>query len=399
MPSPTPQTDNRIASPVLAFTATRSALAVLLFRVSVLTTLTLGLYRFWGRTAIRRYLWARTKLLGEPLEYTGLATELVVGFLVALALLAPLGLGYSVIDTVVGPGTGGARTTLELIYYGVLFGLLQVARFRMWRYRLSRTSWRGIRFGLDGSTWQYLSLAFGWGVVTLLTFGLAYPWTAVALWRYRIQHSRLGTTGFNFAAAARPLVVPWLIAFVLPAVVLAICAANIGDDGWQGLAAGSGQAIAANGPWLLTAAAVAPAWMLAIGWYRLVQGRHFINGTSLGPCRLNSELRPAPLLGAAVLAWFLVGVVAAAALSIVILTAPVDATPESLIWPGAAAALAVLTLAPVIFGAIFRFALLRQLCDTTTATDRDALANAVQAAREAPRHGEGLADALDVGAI
>jgi len=55
-----------------------------------LLVLTLGIYRFWFATDVRRYLWSSTEIGGETLEYIGLATELLGGFLLAIAILVPL---------------------------------------------------------------------------------------------------------------------------------------------------------------------------------------------------------------------------------------------------------------------------------------------------------------------
>src|SRR3954465_9143706 len=62
----------------------------LLVRGSVLLMLTLGIYRFWLATDVRRFLWGHTEIAGELLEYTGTARELLIGFLMALALLVPV---------------------------------------------------------------------------------------------------------------------------------------------------------------------------------------------------------------------------------------------------------------------------------------------------------------------
>ena len=45
----------------------------LLSRGAVLLMLTLGIYRFWLTTDVRRYLWSSTELAGESFEYTGTA--------------------------------------------------------------------------------------------------------------------------------------------------------------------------------------------------------------------------------------------------------------------------------------------------------------------------------------
>ena len=52
---------------------------------ALLNVLTLSLYRFWGKTRVRRYLWDNTNLLGDRLEYTGTGGELFKGFLFVLS--------------------------------------------------------------------------------------------------------------------------------------------------------------------------------------------------------------------------------------------------------------------------------------------------------------------------
>src|SRR5215467_15458867 len=66
----------------------------LLARGAVLLMFTLGIYRFWLTTDIRRYLWSNTELNGESFEYAGTARELLLGFLIAVAILLPLYAGF-----------------------------------------------------------------------------------------------------------------------------------------------------------------------------------------------------------------------------------------------------------------------------------------------------------------
>src|SRR5438045_6350279 len=62
----------------------------LMIRGAVLLAITLGIYRFWLTTDQRRFLWSNTDILGESLEYTGTARELLIGFLIAIAILIPI---------------------------------------------------------------------------------------------------------------------------------------------------------------------------------------------------------------------------------------------------------------------------------------------------------------------
>src|SRR5262245_1058769 len=61
-----------------------------LVRGGLLLMVTLGLYRFWLTTDVRRFLWANTVIAGESAEYSGTPTELLRGFLIAIVILVPL---------------------------------------------------------------------------------------------------------------------------------------------------------------------------------------------------------------------------------------------------------------------------------------------------------------------
>src|SRR5215813_6408935 len=61
----------------------------LMIRGSALLAVTLGIYRFWLTTDQRRFLWSNTEVAGDALEYAGTARELVIGFLIAVAVLVP----------------------------------------------------------------------------------------------------------------------------------------------------------------------------------------------------------------------------------------------------------------------------------------------------------------------
>ncbi len=57
---------------------------------SLLGLVTLGIYRFWAKTRLRRYLWSHVSMEGDRLEYTGRGIELFIGFLIAGVFLALL---------------------------------------------------------------------------------------------------------------------------------------------------------------------------------------------------------------------------------------------------------------------------------------------------------------------
>src|SRR5437588_155967 len=66
----------------------------LLIRGAMLLLVTLGIYRFWLATDIRRFLWSNTEIAGDGLEYIGTARELLLGFFIAIALLVPINVAF-----------------------------------------------------------------------------------------------------------------------------------------------------------------------------------------------------------------------------------------------------------------------------------------------------------------
>ena len=86
--------DGTAAVGSVRFLGARRSYWRLLVRGAVLLMVTLGIYRFWLMTDVRRFLWSNTEVAGESLEYAGTALELLLGFLVAVALLIPLYAGF-----------------------------------------------------------------------------------------------------------------------------------------------------------------------------------------------------------------------------------------------------------------------------------------------------------------
>ena len=176
------------------FTGDRGEFRRLVTRGAGLELITVGFYRFWLATDIRRHLWSNTIIDGDAAEYTGRGRELLIGFLFALAILVPIYLAYFLIGLEVERFKAFASIPLFLFFY--LFG--QFAIYRARRYRLTRTVWRGVRFWMDGSGWAYAMRAGLWGLLSLITLGLALPWREAALERYKMRHCYYGDLQGSF---------------------------------------------------------------------------------------------------------------------------------------------------------------------------------------------------------
>lgn len=181
----------------------------------LLTILTLGIYRFWAKTRVRRFLWERTSFMGEPLEYRGRGIEKFIGALIVFAvLLVPL-VGFSLF---VGPAIARGEIGLVVLLYMILyFGLLYlfgVGLYRAQRYMFSRTAWRGIRGGMTHGGWSYGLLFVGMLLLQIVTLGFASPYAATRLWNARMNDASFGSAPVVAAAEWRPVYRKFLFAWL-----------------------------------------------------------------------------------------------------------------------------------------------------------------------------------------
>src|SRR5690348_12083563 len=103
----------------------------MLIKGSLLQIPTFGFYRFWLNTKIRRHLWANTQVEGESFEYTGTAKELLIGFLIALAILAPLYIVYFILAFMLEEQAAFASIPLVLVMYVLAhFGSYRARKYR-----------------------------------------------------------------------------------------------------------------------------------------------------------------------------------------------------------------------------------------------------------------------------
>src|SRR5258707_7550545 len=187
---------------LVAFSGERGEFRRLVRRGALLELVTVGFYRFWLATDIRRHLWSHTSVDGDAFEYTGRGKELLIGFLFALAIVAPIYLAYFLVGLEAERFKAFASIPLGLFFY--LFA--QFAIYRARRYRLTRTVWRGVRFWMTGSGWSYAWRAGLWALLSALTLGIAAPWAKASLERYKMRHTAYGSLQGRFEATGWGLV-------------------------------------------------------------------------------------------------------------------------------------------------------------------------------------------------
>ena len=345
----------------LKYAGSRGDLAKISIANSVATLATLGIYRFWARNRVRRYLWSRVGLDGDQAEYTGSGQELFRGFLIAFPALALLfGLGFW-LEAILGIDHP-VYWIVEVVSLCTLIFLAYVAQYLARRYRLSRTEWRGIRFAQDGSSLRYGLLGLGWGIVVVLSLGTAYAVYRTRLQRYRTTCTSFGNQRFRFEARAAALLKPWLLAwlFLLPSVGL------------------------------------------TYHWYRVKEFRYFAQTTRCGAFSFRSDLGARSVIVPVIVnfvTFLLVMIALILCINAIAATAPPgDLGPPQVLGFVAALAIAI-PVAGVLRMLLLVHPLMREIAGTTIVVGEDDYASITQSRQLSPRRGEGLADVLDVGTV
>ena len=273
------------------FTGTRGELGGMLLRGYVLLIPTIGLYRFWLTTWKRRFYWGNTEIDGDPLEYTGNAVQLLLGFLMALAIFVPV---YGLLFYLSTQSSEAA-----VIGYGglgvALWFMMGDAIYRARDFRLSRTLWRGIRCDQGGSAWNYAFRRFFWSLLVLMTAGLAYPFMAANLWRYRYRHSWYGDRQFGFTGSWKQLARPFYLTYLAIAVT---AAAGLGTGSAMGGLPVSGVPTVEGVVVMLLAAALIGPLLL---YYQSRELSRMFSSVRLGQAALTVQVRARSLLGQYVL--------------------------------------------------------------------------------------------------
>lgn len=175
----------------------------LAFVTGLLTVLTAGIYRFWAKTRLRKYIWSSVSIDGDSFEYTGTGLEKLLGFLVAIVFLAVYLGGLQLILTFAGLGIMGQPDNELAILASVYLSFFAVAPFMLFavyrsrRYKLARTRLRGIRFGMESAAWGYAFRAMGHYILTFLTLGALLPRQSFYLEKFMTDRSHYGDARFE----------------------------------------------------------------------------------------------------------------------------------------------------------------------------------------------------------
>jgi uncharacterized membrane protein YjgN (DUF898 family) len=390
----------------------------LLIRGGVLVMCTLGIYRFWLATDIRRFLWSNTELAGESFEYTGTARELLLGVMIAIAILVPV---YAVLFiATLDAGLIGALS--GVISFVLLTFLGHYAVYRARRYRLTRTIYRGVRFHQSGSAWRYAVCALFWWALIVLTLGLVYPFAQSRLERYKMRNTFFGDLPGRFEGSGWGLFLRGILLWCLTVLPVTFgLVATIGSVNWSTIGDSSRAGDDIMG-WIertgLAAATVIGTltiiWtLLAIAiLYPIFQAmllRWWASGLRFGDVIVTSRLRTSQVFGVygRFVGWSLLFTLAAGlvggagAYIFERLVGDLETVRNEVIATAAGVVFYVVVMLgySTIYQATIKLGLWRCLSESLNFSSLAALDRVSAAGQASSPVGEGLADALNVGGI
>ncbi len=406
----------------VAFNGNTPQLRGLAIVTTLLTLVTLGIYRFWARTRLRRYFWSAFTLDGHGFEYTGKGIEKFIGFLIAVAVLAIyLGTfqialsfaGMSLFETV-DPDADPIRGIL--LTYATFFAiapLIFYAQYRARRYMLSRTKWKGIRFGVDQAAWGYAIRAIGHWMLTIATLGILMPRQTYYLEKYKADRTWFGTAQFMQEGrwqSLYPAMKHILMGFVITIVGGAILAMLSWQGALEGDAAGTDIAFAVLAGFLIF---IGIMWFyIGFAYYSVHSHRILTKTKKLGDnIQFTSEPRTGRIIGIYLLGGLIVsmlapmvagliggiiGIISNIALSGVDLGT--DDMPAGFVVGGVLGYVAFFVVAGVLSLIFITQPILEHYAQVTTVHNAEELADVKQREGDEMIEAEGFADALDVGA-
>lgn len=156
----------------------------------LLTILTLGIYYPWARAKSLRYMYGKTVLNNEHFHFSGTGKEMFRGFIKVI-------LGYVLLSVLIGVISLITPILAGVVLYLVVFLFIPFAIHGSFKYKMSRTSYRGIRFGYRGERKEFILNFIKWVFLTIITLGIYSFWLEMNVRKYTHENIRYGDVEFT----------------------------------------------------------------------------------------------------------------------------------------------------------------------------------------------------------
>ena len=156
----------------------------------LLTALTLGIYYPWARAKSLRYIYGKTVLNNEHFHFSGTGKEMFRGFIKVILGYVLLLIVFFFLNLI------NPILAVILLYLAILF-FIPFAIHGSFKYKMSRTSYRGIRFGYRGDRKEFILNFIKWIFLTIITLGIYSFWMDMQVRKYTHENIRYGDVEFT----------------------------------------------------------------------------------------------------------------------------------------------------------------------------------------------------------
>jgi uncharacterized membrane protein YjgN (DUF898 family) len=182
----------------------------------LLTVITLGIYYPWAKAKQIKYLYGATSLNDDRFLFSGTGKEMFIGFVKTMLIFGViLGLFYTLFFLV-------NQVLALIVLYLLLFLVMPLAIHGSYRYRMSRTSWRGIRFGYRGDKWEFFVKYLKWIFLTIITLGIYASWMEIKSREYIFGNIKAGDAQFKYKGSGSEFFLLNLKGYLLTLITLGI---------------------------------------------------------------------------------------------------------------------------------------------------------------------------------
>ncbi len=182
----------------------------------LLTIVTFGFYYPWAKAKSLRYIWSQTALNDKRFSFSGTGMEMFKGFIKLVLMIVALLVVYGLISTFVCP-----YFALLLLYLAIL-AIIPFGIHGSMSYMLSRSSYRGIRFGYRGDRNTLIKNYFKDLFLTVISFGIYGAWLSMNIRRYTHENIRYGDVEFENSSEGKEFFFILLKGYLLSIITLGI---------------------------------------------------------------------------------------------------------------------------------------------------------------------------------
>lgn len=182
-----------------------------------LTLITFGIYYPWAKAAFLQYFYRQTEFSGNRFQFHGTGKEMFIGMIKSVGIFLIIGAVSAAIAKL-----AEAPVAAVIFFYLCIIALLPFAIVGSLRYRLSRSSWRGIHFGYRGTVKDMATVYIKGILLSIVTLGIYSAWLIVSVEKEVKSNIRMGNLEFDYDGKGGELFVKFIVGYLLTLLTLGI---------------------------------------------------------------------------------------------------------------------------------------------------------------------------------